>query len=146
MNATGKPDALQVDFECLEFLAFSVAFIVQINGFQCFSDAKVVLSLLVERDISSHQGSLSQAENIQFLVERQVLKSFQLIAEHLDVGESLIRVHITFCHVIIVCYYRKSTTIILYFKLFWLLFLLLSVENDYSPDFLVTLQEYRTKK
>ena len=70
MNATGKPDALQVDFECLEFLAFSVAFIVQINGFQCFSDAKVVLSLLVERDISSHQGSLSQAENIQFLVER----------------------------------------------------------------------------
>ena len=43
-------------------------------------------------------------------------------------------------------FYRKSTTIILYFKLFWLLFLLLSVENDYSPDFLVTLQEYRTKK
>ena len=66
MNATGKPDALQVDFECLEFLAFSVAFIVQINGFQCFSDAKVVLSLLVERDISSIRVALAKQKIYSF--------------------------------------------------------------------------------
>ena len=71
-----------------------------IDCLQGFANAQVVLSLLVERDVTSHQGSLCQAVNIQFLIERQCIESLQLITQHLDVGKALVGVYITICHVL----------------------------------------------
>jgi len=98
MDAAGKPHTLQIDHESLKLLTLSVTLIMQEDSLQSLSNAQIVLALLIERDVASHQGSFRKTVNIHFLVERQVLKSLQLIAEHLDVGKSLMGVHITFCH------------------------------------------------
>ena len=82
MDAAGKPYALQIYFESLEFfgIAYRRSFdfssriacylcvfdslsdytlVMAIDCLQGFANAQVVLSLLVERDVTSHQGSLS---------------------------------------------------------------------------------------
>ena len=123
MDAAGKPYALQIYFESLEFfgIAYRRSFdlssriacclcvfdslsadslVMAIDCLQGFANAQVVLSLLVERDVTSHQGSLCQAVNIQFLIERQCIESLQLVTQHLDVGKALVGVYITICHVL----------------------------------------------
>ena len=123
MDAAGKPYALQIYFERLEFfgiayrrsfdLSSRIAYclcvfdslsdytlVMAIDCLQGFANAQVVLSLLVERDVTSHQGSLCQAVNIQFLIERQCIESLQLVTQHLDVGKALMGVYITICHVL----------------------------------------------
>ena len=123
MDAAGKPYALQIYFESLEFFGIAngrsfylssriacclcvfdslsdYTLVMAIDCLQGFANAQVVLSLLVERDITSHQGSLCQAVNIQFLIERQSIESLQLVTQHLDVGKALVGVYITICHVL----------------------------------------------
>jgi hypothetical protein len=89
-------------------------------------DAQVVFALLVEGDISSQEGCLRQAININFLCERQVFETLQLITEHLDIGKSLLSVYITFCHfyLYLPC---KSNTFFPHTKLFLLFFALCKV-------------------
>ena len=77
MDAAGEPYSLQINLESLEFLAFadisllwlsafadvrcqrlcllSCSLIVAIDCLQGLADAQVVLSLLIERDVTSHQ-------------------------------------------------------------------------------------------
>ena len=86
------------DIRCRR-LCLLASSIVAIDCLQGLADAQVVLSLLVERDVTSHQRSHCQAIDIQFLVERQFVKTLQFVTKHLDVGEALLGVYITFCHV-----------------------------------------------
>ena len=68
MDAAGEPYSLQINLESLEILAFadircqrlcflSCSLIVAIDCLQGPADAQVVLSLLIERDVTSHQCS-----------------------------------------------------------------------------------------
>ena len=98
MDAAGKPDTLQINFESLEIFAFAITLVMKVYSLQGFTDAQVVFTLLVEGDITSQEGCLRQAININFLCERQVFETLQLITEHLDIGKSLLSVYITFCH------------------------------------------------
>ena len=126
MDAAGKPDTFQVNFESLEIFAFSITLVMTVYSLQGFTDAQIIFALLVEGDITSQEGCLRQAINIKFLCERQVFETLQLITEHLDIGKSLLSVYITFCHfyLFLPC---KSNTFFPHIKLFLLFFSLCKV-------------------
>ena len=90
VDAAGEPDSLEVNLESLEVIRCSISIVMLIDSLQSLTDTKIVLSLLVEGNITAHQGSLCQAINIYLLRKCQILKTIQAIAQHLQVGKTLI--------------------------------------------------------
>ena len=135
MDATGKPHTLEINDKSLEIVAFSVTLIVAIDSLQCLTNAKIVLALLVEGNVSPHESCLRQAIDIHFLVERKLVESLQLVTKHLDVGKSLISIYITLSHNS--NFEGKSNTFISHFKLFRLFFIHLAYKTPNFSEFVV---------
>lgn len=66
--------------------------VVAIDGFECFPDAQVVAALLVGGDVTPCEGGLGEVVDIVFLAESELLEPVEPVAQHLDVGESLVGV------------------------------------------------------
>ena len=69
MNAVGEPYALEVNLHCLEVGRLFVALITCINGLQCLTNAKIVLTILVKENIPTLQSGFCQIINQLFLLE-----------------------------------------------------------------------------
>ena len=92
VDAAGEPNSLQIDKESLEVGTLTVALVVLVDSLQGLADGEIVLALLVESDVTPHQGRLRKAIDVELLRKRQVFKTFQAIAQHLQVGKSLVRI------------------------------------------------------
>ena len=89
MDAAGKPYPLQVHLQSLELLSGAVALKMQIGRFQQMPDLQIILSVLVEKNIPSLQGSLREVINQYLLLQGQLLKARNAVPENLQIGKLL---------------------------------------------------------
>ena len=75
VDATGEPDALQIDFHGLEVVGVAGDRRITINNLQHLSDAEIVFAKLIKRDISPPQGGFRQIENQRFLLRGQLFEA-----------------------------------------------------------------------
>ena len=98
MDAAGEPHLLQIGLETEEVLRRAVPFVVAQHRLQRLADDEVVASELVKGDVASVERGLGETVDIEFLLERERLKTQERVAEHLDVSKSLVVVYELFCH------------------------------------------------
>ncbi len=90
VDAGGEPHALEVDGEGLEEFVGTFSAVVFIHGFEECTDAEVVTSVLVEKDVAAFKGGFLEIVDEGFFLEGEFLETFHFVAEHLDVGELLV--------------------------------------------------------
>lgn len=98
MDAAGEPHLLQIGLETEEVLRRAVPFVVAQHRLQRLADDEVVASELVKGDVASVERGLGETVDIEFLLERERLKTQERVAEHLDVSKSLVVVYELFSH------------------------------------------------
>ena len=98
MDAAGEPHLLQIGLETEEVLRRAVSFVVAQHRLQRLADDEVVASELVKGDVASVERGLGETVDIEFLLERECLKTQERVAEHLDVSKSLVVIDELFCH------------------------------------------------
>ena len=95
------PLANHTCFRCLEteeVLRRAVSFVVAQHRLQRLADDEVVASKLVEGDVAAVERGLGETVDIEFLLERERLKTQERVAEHLDISKSLVVVYELFRH------------------------------------------------
>ena len=68
IDATRKPDALQIDFHRLEVIGVMGYRSITIDNLQHLSDTEIVFAKLIKRDISPPQGGFRQVKYLCFLL------------------------------------------------------------------------------
>ena len=92
VQAGGEPKALDVGDEGLEILGLAIAAVVAIDGFEHVANAEVVTTVLIVEDVASGKGGLSKVVDEGSLTERELVETFDLVAQHLNVGKLLVGV------------------------------------------------------
>ena len=78
--AVGEPEALEIDLESGEILAVPVALEGGVDILHDPTYAEVVLSVLVEQDVTSPERRFLQVINEGFLLERELVETLDLVA------------------------------------------------------------------
>ena len=89
MDAVTKPHLLQVLLKSFEVGTCTVASIVGVNGLKHLTYHEVILAILVKEYVTALKGGLGEVIYILLLLQAQVVKTRDLIAQHLDVGKAV---------------------------------------------------------
>ena len=89
MDAVAKPHLLQILDKGLVVLIVLVALIVAVDVLKGRAHHQVVFAVLVKQDVAAVERSLGEVIHELLLLEREVLKTRHLVAEHLDVGKAV---------------------------------------------------------
>ncbi len=89
MDAVGKLDLLQIEFETFEFVALAVAVEVGVDVLDEVADSEVVFAVLIPENVAAGDGCLCQIVDEDALLRGQILKIGHFVAKHLDVGETV---------------------------------------------------------
>ena len=87
MDSAGEPHPLQVNLQSLEVRTLAIALIIRVNGLQRPADGEVITSVLIEKDVPPHQGSLRKVVQQLFLPQRKRLESRYLVTKDLQIRE-----------------------------------------------------------
>ena len=85
MYAVREEHALRIDGECLELVAVAVAVIVLEYVLQDPADAEVISPVLVPINVAAPFGGLGQVIHVCFLLETEVLPSFDPVPDDAEV-------------------------------------------------------------
>ncbi len=88
-SSIGKPNLLDIGLESSPVCCSFVALITGIYSLKGITNGQAPLTVLVEKDITTIEGRLLQVVDKFLLIERQLVKTFNLIAEHFEVGKTL---------------------------------------------------------
>ena len=71
VNTVGKPYAFEIFLEVEELLACLIALVLGVEGFECATDAQVVATILIVKDITTVQGCFGEVINEGLLLQTQ---------------------------------------------------------------------------
>ena len=88
----GKPDTFQIDFQGSEIVSIVIDVLICKHHLQHLADAEIVLTKLIESDVSPVKRSLRQIIDQGLLLRGEFIKTRQQISEQLQICEPLIHV------------------------------------------------------
>ena len=92
IDAIGKPDTFQIDFQGSEIVSIVVNILICKYHLQHLANAEIVLTKLIESDVSPVKCSLRQIIDQGLLFQGEFIKTRQQISEQLQICEPLIHV------------------------------------------------------
>ena len=92
VNAGREPHAFEVFGDSGEEGGVAVSLVGRIDRFEHLADAEIVASVLVEQNVASGKGGFLEIIDEGLLAQRQLVKAFDAVAQHLNVGELLVGV------------------------------------------------------
>ena len=98
MYTAGKLYLFEICLKSLEILVLTVAVIIGVYTLDEIAYGKIVFAVLIPQYVTSGNGGFCEIVDEDALLRGELLKSGDLITEHLDVGETV------GCVVEIVCF------------------------------------------
>ena len=92
VNTIREPDTLQVSLHVHEVRIRTVALVIGIDRFQHLADNQIVLSILVEQDVTALKSRFRQIVNQFLLLQRKLFEPVYFVTEQLQVRKLLYRI------------------------------------------------------
>ena len=89
VDTIGKLDLFQIQFEAFEISVVTVAVIVLINVLDEVADCKVILAVLVPKNVASGQSRFGEIIYKYTLLRSEIFKVRYFVAKHLDIGKTV---------------------------------------------------------